>query len=63
MFVLKAYASGGSGNAAYTRAATRQAIASGMSPAQARATVRRNANTRTRTSSRENYVNRLGINR
>lgn len=56
--MMKAYASGGAGNAAYTRAATRQAVASGMNPAEARRLVRRNANTRTRTSSRENYVRR-----
>ena len=59
--MLKAYASGGKGNAAYTRKATQQAVASGMNPREARALVQRNANTRTRTSSRQNYVNRLGI--
>lgn len=59
--MMKAYASGGQGSAAYTRAATRQAINAGMNPQEARRLVRRNANTRTRTSSRQNYVNRLGI--
>ena len=59
--MMKAYASGGSGNAAYTRAAIRQAERAGMSSQQARTLVNRNANTRTRTSSRQNYVNRLGI--
>ena len=57
--MIKAYASGGSGNAGYTRAAIRQAVNSGMNPRDARRLVNRNANTRTRTSSRDNYVNRV----
>lgn len=59
--MMKVYASGGKGNSAYTKAAIKQAEASGMSKKEARALVNRNANTRTRTSSRQNYVNRLGI--
>lgn len=61
MFIQKAHASGGKGNAAYTKAATKQAIASGMSEKEAKALVKRNANTKTRTSSRTNYVNKLGL--
>lgn len=61
MLVMKAYASGGSGNSAYTKKAIQQAVDSGMSKKEAKRLVTRNANTRTRTSSRQNYVNRLGI--
>lgn len=56
--MLKAYAEL-SQNQQYSRAARRQAQASGMSPKAARDLVNRNANTRTRTSSRENYVRRV----
>ena len=55
--MMKAYAEL-SQNQQYTRKATQQAVASGMSPKAARALVNRNANTRTRTTSRQNYVNR-----
>ena len=56
--MIKAYASGGKGDAAYTRAAIKQAQASGMSKEAATKLVTRNANTRTRTSSRQNFVKR-----
>ena len=46
-------------NQQYTRKATQQAVASGMNPKAARNLVNKNANTRTRTSSRQNYVNRV----
>lgn len=46
-------------NQQYSRKATQQAVASGMSPKNARNLVNRNANTKTRTSSRDNYVNRV----
>lgn len=59
--MIKAYASGGKGDAAYTKAAIKQAQASGMSKEEATRLVTRNANTRTRKSSRDNYVRRLGI--
>lgn len=45
----------------YSKKAREQAVASGMSPKAARNLVNRNAATNTRTSSRQNYVNRLGI--
>ena len=57
--MLKAYATGGKGSSAYSRKAVQQAIDSGMSPKAARQLVKRNANTRTRTSNRQNYVNRV----
>ena len=55
--MMRAYAESNN-DAAYTRAATRQAIASGMNPDAARRLVNRNANTRTRTTSRDTYVRR-----
>ena len=59
--MLKAYASGGKGNAAYTKAAIKQAQAAGMSKEEATRLVNRNANTKTRTTSRDTYVrNTLG---
>ena len=57
--MLKAYASGGKGNAAYTKKAIQQAIDSGMEPKAAKALVNRNANTKTRTTGREPYVRRV----
>ena len=55
--MIKAYAEL-SQNQQYTRKATQQAVASGMNPKAARELVNKNANTRTRTSNRQNYVNR-----
>ena len=43
----------------YTRKATQQAIASGMNPTAAKKLVNRNANTKTRTTGRASYVNRV----
>lgn len=48
-------------NQQYSRKAVQQAIDSGMSPTAAKKLVNRNANKKTRTSSRQNYTNRLGI--
>lgn len=56
--MIKAYASGGKGDAAYTKKAIKQAVASGMSEADAKALVTRNANTKTRTTKRAPYVRR-----
>lgn len=56
--MMKAYASGGKGDAAYTKKAIQQAIDSGMSPANAKKLVKNNASKKTRTSSRENFVSR-----
>lgn len=58
MFVIKAHASGGQ-NGAYSRAAIRQAMSTGMTREQATRLVNRNANANTRTTSRQNFVNRL----
>lgn len=58
--MMKAYAEL-SQNQQYSRKARQQAEASGMSPKAARKLVNRNAGTKTRTSSRQNYVNKLGI--
>ena len=56
--MIKAYAEL-SQNQQYTRKAIQQAVDSGMNKKDARALVNRNANTRTRTSNRQNYVNRV----
>ena len=53
--------SNGKGSRAYSAAAKQQAVNAGMAPRAASRLVNRNANTRTRTSSRANYVNRLGL--
>lgn len=56
--MMKAYASGGKGDAAYTKKAIQQAQASGMSKEAATKLVKGNASRKTRTSSRANYVQR-----
>ena len=58
--MIKAYAEL-SQNQKYTKKAKEQAQASGLTKCLANSIVNRNANTRTRTTSRTNYVNRLGL--
>ena len=58
--MMKAYASGGKGDAAYTKKAIQQAVRSGMSEGEAKKLVRANANRKTRKSNRQNYVSKTG---
>ena len=57
--MLKAYASGGKGNAAYTKKAIQQAQASGLTKKEATNLVKSNVAKRPRTSGRDNYVRRV----